>query len=120
MTAAGLPNMMPAVNAWAQTLQFVVVGRESVDFKTVETYSPIKGRGMRVPMTAQQLQIKPEGQRAWKWERIFCSPSIQLEVNDIIIFGLNSKETRYRVMAKTDYSEYGYLEYEIVQDFTEC
>lgn len=120
MTAAGLPNMMSAVNAWAQTLQFVVVGRETIDCKTVETYLPRRGRGMRVPMTAQQLQIKPEGHRAWKWERITCTPSIQLEVNDIIIFGLPSSDTRYRVMAKTDYREYGFIEYEIVQDYTQC
>lgn len=110
-----LPNMMMAVNAWAQKLHFVVVSKTIVNGLVEETYSARKSRGTRAPLNPQRLEMKPEGQRHWKWEVIHASPTMQVEVDDIIIFGQN--ETRYRVMAKADYSEYGYVEYEIVQDY---
>lgn len=105
--------MSGAVHAWAQRLEFVVVAKEQVNFETVESYLPRKAFGVRYPMRAQELLCKPEGQRAWKWEKIQTSQSLRLEPDDIVIFD----HKRYRVMGKNDFSEYGYIEYEIAQDF---
>jgi hypothetical protein len=70
--------------------------------------------GVRVPLKAQQLDKKPEGQRAWKWEVLYSTPDFLLTPNDVLVFNC----LRYRVDAKLDYSEYGYLEYHIVQDYS--
>ena len=107
------PNLSNAVNAWAQPLKFFLVGKDQRDFMTEEVLYPKIAYGVRQPMKAQQLMMKPEGQRAWKWETIHSRPDLVLNIDDIVVFN----EVRYRVMAKKDYSEYGYLEYEIMQDY---
>ncbi len=119
MTFSALPQIGNAVGAWAQTLEFVVVGQEVIDHRVVERFYPRKGRGTRIPLRPQELQAKPEGQRAWRWEQIFTTPSIALDVNDIISFGLPTEGTRYRVMSKADYSQFGFIQYEVVQDYQE-
>ena len=113
---SNLPNLNPAISAWSQRLEFVLIGKSQEDFKTVETYIPKTVLGVRQPLKAQDIAIKPEGQRAWKWELIHASPSLVLMVGDIIEFS----EGRYKVMAKRNYSEYGYMEYEICQGFVQC
>lgn len=110
-----LPNLSAAVGAWAQKLQFVVVGKRLVDGLVEETYTTKSSRGTRAPLNQQRLEMKPEGQRHWKWEIIHATPSLMLEVDDIIEFG--SKRTRYRVMSRNDFAEYGFIEYEIVEDY---
>jgi hypothetical protein len=107
------PNLASAVAAWMQPLEFVLVGKEMVDHILTETYITKRTFGVRAPLKPQELALKPEGQRAWRWEKIHALPSLKLNVDDIIKFG----ELRYRVMGKADYSEYGYLEYEIAEGF---
>lgn len=110
-----LPNVSSALGAWGQTLEFVLIGKQKTDYETVETKIPRRTKGVRVPFKPQALQQRPIGERAWKWETIFSSPSISLKVGDEIIFG--EGETRYRVMEMRDWSEYGYVEYDICQGF---
>lgn len=57
--------------------------------------------------------IKPIGERDWQWESIHAFPTLQLQPDDIITFD----DVDYRVMNKSDYKEYGYVVYEIVQDY---
>ena len=113
MIKPALPNLESALGAWAQPLTFVEVVKELRDFKEVETYQARKTRGVRSPLRPQELALKPEGQRAWKWEKIHASPTLQLKIDAIIVFN----DRRYRVMSKNDYAEYGYVEYDIVEDF---
>jgi hypothetical protein len=119
MRTTQLPNVSSAIAAWGQTLQFVVVAKGPLeDFVETETFIPKSVKGARVPFKAQSLSMKPIGERAWKWETIFASPSLILKVGDEIIFG--EGETRYRVMERRDWSEYGYVEYDICQGYQEC
>lgn len=113
MLKPALPNMSGALRGWMQPLEFWYVGKKQKDFKTTEVKIRKKTWGVRTPLTGQQLFLKPEGERAWKWEAIYCLPNLKLNIDDIIVFGT----TRYRVMQKNDYGEYGYLEYHIIQDY---
>jgi len=113
-----LPNVSSAIAAWGQSLEFVVVSKSLEDYVVTEVLLPRKVKGARVPFKAQALAMKPIGERAWKWETIFASPSLTLKVGDEIIFG--ESQPRYRIMERRDWSEYGYVEYDICQGFQEC
>lgn len=109
-----LPDVSDVLPDWFQHLTFQLVTKTQQDYETVEVLTTIHTEGVRQPMSAQQLDLKPEGQRAWKWETIHCLPDVKLKVDDIIIFD----GVKYRVMQKWNWAEYGYLEYEICQAFT--
>ena len=112
---SNLPQMSEVLLAWFQDMTFDLVTKAITDFDLVETKTTVQTKGVRQPFSAQQLSIKPEGQRAWRWETLHCLPNVKLNPDDIVIFNT----IRYRVMDKLDYSEYGYLEYHIVQDYKE-
>jgi len=114
-TPGSLPNMSETLVDWFQPLTFFRVTKEVIDYRVVETLTEVTARGVRQPMTAQQLQIKPEGQRAWLWETIHAWPDTPLEVDEIISFN----GVKYRVMQRLDWREYGYLEFHIVQQSSE-
>ena len=47
---------------------------------------------------------------------LHCEVSLELNLNDIVI---DTGSQRYRVMAKSDYSQAGYYRYELAQDYKE-
>lgn len=110
-----LPNVSEVLPEWFQPMTFELVTKSIVDYEVQETLVEIKTQGVRQPMTAQQLSIKPEGQRGWKWETLHCLPNVKLNIDDIIIFD----NVKYRVMHRWNWAEYGYLEYEICQAYEE-
>jgi hypothetical protein len=109
-----LPQMGEVIISWFQPLTFGLVVKAQADYDTVETVQDIETQGVRQPMGAQQLRIKPEGQRSWRWETLHCLPHVQLSNDDIVIFN----GVKYRVMSRLDWAEYGYMEYHIAQTFT--
>lgn len=108
-----LPNMSETIKNWFQNLTFKKIVKSIVDYQAVETETIISTKGVRQPFSPQQLKVKPEGQRAWKWETLHCLTNVVLVPDEIVEFN----SIRYRVIEKKDYTEYGYIEYEIVQDF---
>ena len=109
----GLPQMGEVLVSWFQNLTFDLITKTLVNYETKETKRTISTQGVRQPMSAQQLAIKPEGQRAWRWETIHCLPDVILKVDDRVIF--NGVE--YRVMQKWSWPEYGYVEYHICEGY---
>lgn len=112
---SNLPQMSEVLLAWFQDMTFDLVTKTIDEYDLKETTQSISTRGVRQPFTSQQLAIKPEGQRAWLWETLHCLPDVKLKPDDVVLFN----QVRYRVMEKLDYSEYGYLEYHIIQDYKE-
>lgn len=108
-----LPNMSETIKNWFQNLTFKKIVKSIVNYQAVETETIISTKGVRQPFSPQQLKVKPEGQRGWKWETLHCLTNVVLVPDEIVEFN----SIRYRVIEKKDYSEYGYIEYEIVQDF---
>lgn len=109
-----LPNVQGAMANWFQPLSFKQITKSVVNFQNVETTATTRFQGVRQPLSAQKLMMKPEGQRSWRWETIHAYPDLILQPDDIIIFS----DRPYRVMEKYDWQEYGYLEYHITQDYT--
>lgn len=111
-----LPNLTNAVLAWAQQLEFVVASKSIEDFDIKESYITYRVLGTKQPLKAQTIAIKPEGQRAWKWYELHLSPQAKINIDDVISFGGCDV---FRVYGKEDFSEYGYVRYEIAQGFKE-
>lgn len=109
----GLPQVDEVLPDWFQPLTFDIITKSLINYELQEVIVSVKTQGVRQPMTAQQLSIKPEGQRAWKWETIHCLPNVPLKIDDIVVFG----NQKYRVMQKWDWSEYGYQEVHICQGY---
>ena len=109
-----LPNVSGAMLDWFQTMTFVQVVKTVVNFKIIETKVEINFMGVWQPASAQSVMMKPEGQRNWKWFTAHCEPTVELGPDEVIIYS----GTQYRVKSKMDYTQYGYVQYELVQDFT--
>ncbi len=109
-----LPNMTSALISWFVPMTFGVVTKITQAGQVIETTVPVSFRGVMQELTASRLILKPEGQRSWRWKWLHCDPSLKLKNDDVVIYN----GVQYRVHAFKDYSEYGYLEYELHEDWT--
>lgn len=112
--AGTVPDVSGALQDWYQLLIFTKVAKIVEGFQVVETPTPINFRGVIQPFTERQLLLKPEGQRAWSWLLMHSDPVLTLQVDDVAVW--NGKQTR--VMSRKDFGLYGYVEYQLVQDWT--
>jgi hypothetical protein len=110
-----LPNMASAVQGWFRPLMLIFVNASVVEGKVKTGKKKFQCQGMIQPFTAQQLKLKAEGERAWKWKLLYTTPEVNLDAGD----DFTIKGTPYRVMRKCDWSEYGINAYELVEDFDE-
>jgi len=109
-----LPDVSDALNSWFQNMVFgLVVKTVNIAGELVETETEINFRGVMQPFTFQQLYLKPEGQRAWKWHKLHAEIQLALKPDDVVVY----ETVQYRVMKKGDYNKYGYVEYDLVQDY---
>lgn len=108
-----LPNVSGALLDWLQPMTFKVITKTVQRGDIIETATVYAGMGVRQPMKPQMLRMKPEGQRKWKWETFHTLPGTVLIPDDVIDFA----GVRFRIMEKLDWTEYGYLEYHLVQDY---
>ncbi len=112
--AGTIPDVSTALDDWFQAMVFERVVKETVGFEVVETATQINFWGVIQRHTDRELLIKPEGQRAWTWFWVHSEPQLALEVDEVI----NYLGVQTRVMSKMDYGIYGYISYEICQDWT--
>jgi len=112
--AGSFPNVGDALLNWFQPMTFGVVTKQVVNSQVIEDMVEVSFQGVWQPLQMRQLQLKPEGQRAWSWFWLHADPTLNLEVDNVILY----TGVQYRVMAKKDYRLNGYVEYELVQDFT--
>jgi len=109
-----VPNVSVAMQNWFQAMIFSIITKTVVNYKVVETKVDMNFRGVWQNLSPQQLQLKPEGQRAWRWYQVHAEISLQLYPDQVI----NYLGKDYRVMARIDQALYGYLEYHLVEDYT--
>jgi hypothetical protein len=111
--APQLPSMSGTVEGWFQNLVIGLITSAVVAGRVQETTTDLTTRGVIQPLSARQIEIKPEGERQWKWYMLHCQPSLRLRNDDTVVIGCD----RYRVMSYFDYSQYGYVQYELVRDY---
>lgn len=112
--AMGLPDVSGAVQCFLQPVRLGVIKKKQVSGYTVETVSWVCTQAVRQAFTPEQLSLKPEGERSWKWYTLHTVPEVCLKTDDIIII----HDLRMRIMEISGYSEYGFNEYHAIEDYT--
>ena len=108
-----IPNLQNAVRRFEQTLQVELVKKTIIDGDVAESAQipvPIFFEGTILPMHPRQLEVKPEGERAWKWWTLITDLVI---TTDTVV--KDSHGTLFRVMSSTDWSDAEYRQYELVE-----
>ena len=111
--ASPLPRMATTILGWFRPLALVRRITQIVDREAVITEVKQSCLGVVQPLSNRELVMKPEGQRSWKWNMLHTSTNIELSPGED--FSINGKN--YRVMSDKGYSDYGYVYYELVQDY---
>ena len=114
--SGGLPNVSDVIVSWFQPMTFKFLTDNIVDFENEPITVEVRSEGVIQPFTSKDLMAKPEGQRSWAWNMLHCLPDVVLKVGEYVLID----DVKYRVMKCTDYSDYGYLEYEVVETFTKA
>jgi len=112
-SVAPMPVMRSTIMGWFRPLELTKVIKSTVDFQTVEVEVPVPAQGTIQQLSMQSLAIKPEGTRTWDWRQIHATPDLELLTDDVIKY----QGKPYRVMAKNDYAEQGFVEYHVVSDY---
>lgn len=116
--AGTVPNMGGALLDWLQPMTFTRVVKTTVGFQLLETAEDINFWGVIHPLDERSLAIKPEGQRAWTWFKLYAQAQpndalLTLNVDEVVIY--LGRQTR--VMGRKYYGIYSYVEYSLVQDW---
>jgi hypothetical protein len=109
-----LPDMSGDIANWFQLIVMERITKAVVNFVVQETTEPVLFQGIVQPFSANQLSMKPEGQRAWKWLKIICWANVPLVPDDVVVY----EGVQYRVIDLYDWKQYGFREYNIQSDFT--
>ena len=112
--SGNLPDVSGALQNWFQAMTFYRVTKTIVNYELVETSVGFSFRGVWQPLSPRQISFKPEGQRAWKWFQVHAEPSLVLIPDEVITY----QGVQFRVKGTTNYDEYGYVKYDLIEDFT--
>lgn len=109
-----MPQMQAAFAGWKTTITLTVITQSISNGLVTNAESDIVFAGVIQPLKAEEIALKPEGQRSFEWLQIHClDRSLNLETNDRIVYN----GQKYKVMAKKDYSLNNYIEYHAIQDY---
>lgn len=115
-TNNSLPNMADVITSWEYVINAFFIKKENIEYETQETKTAISFKGIIQPASYKELQLKPEGERAWGWFILHTKKDFKLD--DII----EIEKKRYRIMSKKSYNIqgiYGYWEYQLLEDYQE-
>lgn len=111
---SGFPQIQVALSGWQQIITLKKTTQSIVDGDLVQSVQETTFEGVIQPLTEEQIQLKPEGQRSWKWDQVHCySGDLNLKTNDEVKFN----NIDYKIMAVDDYSLNNYVEYHAVTDY---
>jgi len=108
-----LPDLSSGVMTFFQSIKIEIVKKRNDSGYLKEKKICILTQGVRQAFTQRQLAIKPEGERSWKWSKLHVLPEPRLNLDDIVLI----RDVKYRIMAEMHQSEYGYREYDLLEDY---
>lgn len=113
---SGQPNLRETLTGWEVPLTLIKITQDVIDGDLSTTETTYNFMGVFQPLSAEQLNLLPEGSRSWENVWIHCKSSqLNLETASKVIF--NGK--RYKITQKKDYGLNGYVEYMLIRDFEE-
>lgn len=108
-----LPNLGPALTGLMVPVALGVVTQQMIHGLSKEVVNVVSTKCVRQAFTATQLMMRPEGARDWKWWSLHFPAEIVLATNDRVeILGVP-----YRVMEVYDHQAYGYMHYNVIEDY---
>lgn len=111
---SGMPNVLEALDGWMMDFIVDLSKQEEIDGDYVYCSKFKKMQGVMQPLKTEEINLKPEGQRAWEWYQLHVQANqVRIPVGKIVTF----KNKKYKIMAMKDYSLNGYFEYHIVRDY---
>ena len=111
--SANLPDVSAAVMSMLFPMVFEKVQTTRVNGYAQNIPEKIRTSACIQPFTARMLKLKPEGDRAWSWFSIYALPNLILKDADKVIVDKH----RYKIMEKMDWSRYGYVMYNAIEDY---
>lgn len=108
-----VPDVSGAMLNWFQPLTFTTIVKTVINFQVVETPTDVTYLGVWQPFTEKQIMYKPEGQRAWSWYWLHAEPGLILKPDDVVTY----LGVQFRVRSQKDYRLYGYVEYQLTEDY---
>jgi hypothetical protein len=113
---SGLPDVIAAIATLLQDVSAVYVQKQQIDGYTQEVPICVQTKACIQPMGDEQLKILPEGQRSWKYFYVWSLKNFDLATDEI--FWIKSKG--YRILDKTNWNDYGYIQYSCIEDYTDA
>ncbi len=112
-----VPDVSGGINNYFRPLIFQKITKETVNGQLVETQNQVETVGFLTP-GKRNLRMETFGQRKWNVWTLFTIPNVVLKLDDrIVIVNLVKGDTPYRVLGKQDFSESGYIAYDLVEDY---
>lgn len=109
-----LPSMRSTLLGWFRPMTIGVVSVEIIEGRSRETTREVKTSGLIQAGSPEVLEIKSDGNRSWENATLHTFPAFNVETNAIV----NITGMTFRVVKKSDQSGYGFIRYELLQDFT--
>lgn len=108
-----LPNVSGTIRGYFRPMQLNLIARTTENMVEKIAEQLFECAGVIQPFTATQLRLKPEGERAWKWNLLHTTPDVELAAGQ----NFEIKGVPYRIMGKAPWSDYGMNIYEVVEDY---
>lgn len=110
-----IPNVSGAFRGWTKKRNVRIVTKTVVNFVVQQVAELIALDIMISPLKAEEVNRKPEEQRAWKWYSFLTKASSrELSIDSqLIVDGL-----AYRVESWQPWTEAGYHRYHATEDYT--
>ena len=108
-----LPNMSSVIDQFTQEITLIKL-TEVID-KGFVTYTEqeINFIGVVEPVKPENLKVRPEGERGWKYQEIYTTTEQNLKIAEKIKYA----GTRYKIIEVNNYEAYGYFKYLIIEDY---
>lgn len=114
ITASGTPNVQGALDNWFSLLTIGKITKSVVNYQLSEVVTDYEVQAVLQPWTTKQLQIKEEGQRAWERQTLHVKGTdLEFCLDDRALV----KGKRYRIIQKFEWQNYGYIEYQLIEDY---
>lgn len=105
------PQVQSVFNNWTSTVQMEIIKQVPVDFESQEQIQGIQTfQAVIQAMSPKEVQRKPEGERSWKWWKMWSTTHIQ---SDTVIADPNG--VQFRVTNTQDWSQGGFFTSDIVE-----
>ena len=110
---SAVPDVGMQMRAFFQKITLYKITKQLIDYEIVETRLPFTTWGVVQPLSGQQLEMKPEGQRSWDWHSLHCENGLILTTDEVVEY----RKVKYRIIQQRDYVGYGFSYYEMVNDY---